>query len=73
MIYKYIPPTPKDWVHLGSDREIQEESLKENRPKVNNHIMSFLSHLNSVDITKNKFLMFQEYMKVTLLSIAFVL
>ena len=34
IIYKYIPPEPKDWVHLGSTKEIEEEALKENRPRV---------------------------------------
>ena len=34
VIYKYIPPTPKDWVSLGSEKEIAEESLVEHRVKV---------------------------------------
>ena len=34
IIYKYIPPEPKEWVSYGSEREIEEASLKPNRPLV---------------------------------------
>ena len=34
IIYKYIPPEPKDWISFGSEKEIAEESLVTNRPLV---------------------------------------
>jgi hypothetical protein len=34
VVYTYVPPVPKDWVHLGSEKEIEEESLRDNRPLV---------------------------------------
>lgn len=33
-MYTYIPPEPKDWVSLGSEKEIKEESVTENRRRV---------------------------------------
>ena len=34
VVYKYIPPVSKEWVSQGSEREIEEESLIEHRPRV---------------------------------------
>lgn len=34
IVYKYIPPEPKDWVSHGSEKEIQEESVKEMRRRI---------------------------------------
>ncbi|XP_074640912.1 dynein axonemal intermediate chain 3-like [Tubulanus polymorphus] len=31
VIYKYIPPEPKDWISFGSEIEIEEESVREHR------------------------------------------
>ena len=33
-VYMYIPPEPKDWISLGSEKEIEESSVKETRRKV---------------------------------------
>ena len=33
-VYTYIPPVPKEWVSQGSEIEIDEESLVENRKRV---------------------------------------
>ncbi len=35
-VYKYIPPVAKEWVSQGSEFEIDEESLQENRKRVSN-------------------------------------
>ena len=34
VVYEYVPPIPKDWISLGSERDIEEESLIENRKRV---------------------------------------
>ena len=34
IVYKYVPPEPKDWVSQGSEKEIQEESVIEMRRRV---------------------------------------
>lgn len=34
IVYTYIPPEPKDWVSLGSEKEIKEESVTENRRRI---------------------------------------
>ena len=34
VVYKYIPPEPKEWVSQGSEKEILEESVMESRGKV---------------------------------------
>ncbi|ESP02449.1 hypothetical protein LOTGIDRAFT_199692 [Lottia gigantea] len=34
VIYKYIPPEAKPWISFGSEVEIYEETVKENREKV---------------------------------------
>ena len=34
MIYRYVPPEPKEWVSLGSEVEIEEEAIVESREKV---------------------------------------
>ncbi|KAK3590717.1 hypothetical protein CHS0354_012290 [Potamilus streckersoni] len=34
VVYKYIPPEPKDWVSHGSEKEITEESVIETRRKI---------------------------------------
>ena len=34
IVYRYVPPEPKKWVSLGSEVEIEEESVVESRPKV---------------------------------------
>lgn len=33
-VYMYIPPEPKDWVSQGSEKEIEESSVKETRRKL---------------------------------------
>ncbi|GFS17212.1 WD repeat-containing protein 63 [Elysia marginata] len=33
-VYMYIPPEPKDWVSLGSEKEIDESTVKETRRKL---------------------------------------
>ena len=37
VIYKYIPPEPKEWVSQGSEKEIAEENVVETRGKVRSH------------------------------------
>lgn len=39
-------PEPKPWVSLGSELEIEAESVKESRPKVQQYILK--SHLISM-------------------------
>ena len=34
IVYKYVPPEPKDWKSLGSEKEIAEESVKDMRRRV---------------------------------------
>lgn len=34
IVYKYVPPEPKDWVSLGSEKEIKEENVVENRTRI---------------------------------------
>ncbi|XP_071799358.1 dynein axonemal intermediate chain 3-like isoform X2 [Asterias amurensis] len=34
IVYRYVPPEPKKWVSLGSEVEIEEESVVESRPKI---------------------------------------
>ncbi|KAK3092104.1 hypothetical protein FSP39_025223 [Pinctada imbricata] len=34
IVYKYIPPEPKEWVSQGSEKEIKEESVVENRRRI---------------------------------------
>ena len=34
VVYKYIPPEPKEWVSQGSEKEILEENVMETRGKV---------------------------------------
>ena len=34
VVYKYIPPEPKEWVSLGSEKEIEEESVTTTRKTV---------------------------------------
>lgn len=34
IIYTYIPPEPKEWVSQGSEKEIKEENVVENRRRV---------------------------------------
>ena len=34
VVYKYVPPEPKEWVSQGSEKEILEESVMESRGKV---------------------------------------
>ncbi|XP_033738311.1 WD repeat-containing protein 63-like isoform X3 [Pecten maximus] len=34
VVYKYIPPESKDWVSLGSEKEIKEENVVENRRRI---------------------------------------
>jgi hypothetical protein len=33
-VYKYVPPESKEWVSLGSQKEIKEESVTEMRRRV---------------------------------------
>lgn len=40
-VYMYIPPEPKDWVSQGSEKEINEQSVKENRRHVSRKITLF--------------------------------
>ena len=37
-IYTYMPPVAKDWIPLGSEKEIEEEAWKPTRTKVGNQI-----------------------------------
>ena len=39
MIYRYVPPEPKEWVSLGSEVEIEEEAIVESREKVRDYRM----------------------------------
>lgn len=32
--YVYVPPTPKDWISQGSEKEVEEENVVEIREKV---------------------------------------
>lgn len=34
MQYVYVPPTPKDWISQGSEKEVEEENVVEIREKV---------------------------------------
>lgn len=34
VVYQYVPPEPKEWVSLGSEKEIEESSWKETEQKV---------------------------------------
>ena len=34
IVYKYVPPEPKEWVSLGSEREIEEENVTVSRKTV---------------------------------------
>ena len=34
VVYRYIPPEPKEWVSQGSEKEIAEENVMETRGKV---------------------------------------
>lgn len=34
IVYKYTPPESKEWVSLGSDKEIKEESVVDSRRRV---------------------------------------
>lgn len=44
-MYTYIPPEPKDWVSLGSEKEIKEESVTENRRRVSEvHVKGMSVH-----------------------------
>lgn len=33
-VYRYVPPEPKDWISLGSEVEIEDETVTEARPKL---------------------------------------
>lgn len=33
-VYRYIPPEAKEWISLGSEKEIEEEAVVETRDKV---------------------------------------
>ena len=33
-VYRYVPPEPKEWISLGSEVEIEDETVTEARPKV---------------------------------------
>lgn len=37
-----VPSGPRQWIGLGSEREIEEESTKETRNKVGSYVISFL-------------------------------
>ncbi|KAF6028504.1 WDR63 [Bugula neritina] len=39
VVYKYVPPVPKDWVTQGSENEVKEESLVTNRPLISQSIV----------------------------------
>ncbi|PIK53480.1 WD repeat-containing protein 63 [Apostichopus japonicus] len=34
VVYQYVPPEPKEWVSLGSEKEIEEASWKETEQKI---------------------------------------
>ncbi len=34
VIYRYIPPVAKPWVSMGSEAEILEETVTDERPRV---------------------------------------
>ena len=34
VIYRYIPPEPKEWASQGSEKEVAEENVVESRGKV---------------------------------------
>ncbi|XP_038048584.1 dynein intermediate chain 3, axonemal-like isoform X2 [Patiria miniata] len=34
VVYRYIPPEPKEWVSLGSEMDIEDEIVSESRPKI---------------------------------------
>ena len=34
VVHKYVPPEPKEWVSQGSEKEIEEENVVDNRRKV---------------------------------------
>lgn len=44
IIYTYIPPEPKEWVSQGSEKEIKEENVVENRRRVGMHIWGDLGY-----------------------------
>lgn len=40
-----VPSGPRQWIGLGSEREIEEESVKETRNKVDLYVISFFFNL----------------------------
>lgn len=47
VVYKYIPPEPKDWISLGSEKEITEENVVEFRGPIKVSVKRMRKHFGA--------------------------